>query len=66
LRLKGKEKWSEAIPSTGAGEALAALVSLGYREGEAREAMERLPAGDTPAAETPLLVREALKLLGTR
>jgi Holliday junction DNA helicase RuvA len=63
LRVKGTEKWKAAIPSTGAGEAIAALVTLGYREGEARSAIDRLPATVKDAADTPYIVREALKHL---
>ncbi len=34
LRLAGREKWSGVVQSTGVSEAIAALVSLGYRESE--------------------------------
>jgi isocitrate dehydrogenase len=44
LRVAGREKWSGLPESGGAHEAIAALVSLGYREQEARLAMEQLPA----------------------
>lgn len=65
LRVSGTEKWSTAIPTPGAGEAIAALVSLGYRETEARQAVERLPTGADGQRPTAELVREALKVLGS-
>ena len=63
LRVSGKEKWSPALAPAGVTDALSALVHLGYRENEARAALERLsPAlrSDSPTAD---LVREALKQL---
>jgi Holliday junction DNA helicase RuvA len=61
LRLAGREKWTPALESTGIGDALAALITLGYRESQAREALERLPVQAKQSASTPELVREALK-----
>ena len=63
LRMAGREKWSGALEGAGISEALAALVQLGYRESEARAALERLPAPVRQETSTPELVREALKQL---
>jgi Holliday junction DNA helicase RuvA len=63
LRIAGKEKWSPAVPTTGLGEAIAALVQLGYRETEARAALDRLPASERSENSTPDLIKEALKQL---
>jgi Holliday junction DNA helicase RuvA len=63
MRLSGKEKWTSAIPTAGIGEALAALVQLGYREAEARAALERLPEAARADNSTTTLVKEALKQL---
>src|SRR4051812_8788 len=63
LRVSGKEKWSPALPASGYGEAIAALIQLGYRESEARAAIERLPADAREEKQTTDLVREALKQL---
>jgi holliday junction DNA helicase RuvA len=63
LRLSGKEKWSPEIAPTGFSEAVAALVQLGYRENEARSALERLPAEARSESSTTTLVKEALKQL---
>ena len=62
LRLAGKEKFATAVaPETS--EAIAALIQLGYREREAREAIERLPATVRSSSGIPDLVKEALKAL---
>jgi holliday junction DNA helicase RuvA len=63
LRISGREKWPEAVQSTGTGEAIAALVSLGYRESQARAALERLPDQSRKESSTPDLIKEALKQL---
>jgi holliday junction DNA helicase RuvA len=63
LRISGREKWPEAVESPGTGEAIAALVSLGYRESQARAALERLPDPSRKGASTADLIKEALKQL---
>jgi len=63
LRLAGREKWSATLQNAGLSEAIAALVSLGYRESEARAALDRLPSQTRSARPTSDLVREALKQL---
>jgi Holliday junction DNA helicase RuvA len=62
LRVSGKEKFMPSMQATGFGEAVAALIQLGYREVEARAALDRLPA-EARTESTPALVREALKQL---
>ncbi|HVO33865.1 MAG TPA: Holliday junction branch migration protein RuvA [Elusimicrobiota bacterium] len=64
VRPTGTEKWSSALQPQGMAEALAALVHLGYRESEARSALDRLPATVRREGSTTDLVREALKQLG--
>jgi Holliday junction DNA helicase RuvA len=63
LRLAGREKWTPTLQSAGVGEAIAALVHLGYRESEARDALDRLPSPAKADRSTSDLVREALKQL---
>ncbi len=63
LRVAGREKWSPSIQSTGVSEAMAALVSLGYRESEARAALDRLSSHAKAEAKTTDLIKEALKQL---
>lgn len=63
LRLSGKEKWSPSLQPSGFSEAVAALVQLGYRESEARAALERLPAERRSDTDPTELVKEALKQL---
>ncbi len=63
LRMAGREKWTPSLTSSGVGEAIAALVNLGYREGEAREAIDRLPSEKKKEVSTSDLLREALKQL---
>jgi holliday junction DNA helicase RuvA len=63
LRLAGREKWSGTTQATETGEAIAALVSLGYREQDARAVMDRLPAETKADTSTAHLIKEALKHL---
>lgn len=63
LELKDKLKYSEeeSAPNTrGEGDALEALVSLGYSERDAREALKKVPKTTTDAGER---VKQALKAL---
>lgn len=55
---------SAATPAASA-EALSALVNLGYGQGEAAGAIARA-AGEMPDAETPALIRAALKQLAPK
>lgn len=59
--LSGKEKWVPRAESTPRYEAIEGLIALGYRETQAREAVDRvIGAGATlPGVET--LIRQALK-----
>jgi Holliday junction DNA helicase RuvA len=63
LRLSGKEKWSQSTVPTVLSEALAALTQLGYRESEARAALDRLPPQTRTDGSTTELVKEALRQL---
>lgn len=57
---------SVPVPSASAqSEALSALGNLGYAPGEAASAVAQA-AGDNPAADTPTLIRAALKLLAPK
>lgn len=62
LRVTGAEKWNQA-PLVGAPEALAALLSLGYRELEARAALDHVPVPIRSSASTTDLVKLALQHL---
>ena len=54
------------VPSASAqSEALSALGNLGYAPGEAASAVAQA-AGDNPAADTPTLIRAALKMLAPK
>lgn len=63
LRVAGREKWAGSQEAAGAHEAIAALVSLGYREQEARGAVEQLPVKSKTDLNTADLIKEALKHL---
>jgi len=63
LRVAGREKWSGTVQPIGISEAMAALVSLGYRESEARAALDRLSNQSKAEAKTADLIKEALKQL---
>ena len=52
-------------PPAASSEALSALINLGYTQGDAAAAIART-TGDTPDADTPTLIRAALKLLAPR
>jgi Holliday junction DNA helicase RuvA len=55
-----------AVPTASAqAEALSALGNLGYAPGEAASAVAQA-AGEAPGAETPALIRAALKLLAPK
>lgn len=61
-----KRKAPAAAPNANAqSEALSALSNLGYSPGDAAGAVAQA-AGDDPQAETPALIRAALKLLAPR
>ncbi|MEK7135389.1 MAG: Holliday junction branch migration protein RuvA [Patescibacteria group bacterium] len=63
LELKDKLKYSEeeSAPNTrGEGDALEALVSLGYSERDAREALKKVPKTTTDAGERVKLALKAL------
>ncbi len=63
LRLTGQEKWSDVKESSETHEAIAALVSLGYREHAARLVIESMPAQTKTDLKTADLIKEALKHL---
>jgi len=63
LRVAGREKWTPSLQSTGISEAIAALVNLGYRESEARAALDGLSAQSRAERSTADLIKEALKQL---
>ncbi|WP_299153229.1 Holliday junction branch migration protein RuvA [uncultured Tateyamaria sp.] len=55
----------QAAPSTAQADALSALGNLGYGPSDAAAAVAQA-AGDAPEAETPALIRAALKLLAPK
>lgn len=66
LELKNKLKVSEedkAVDARSEGDAMEALISLGYSERDAREALKQIPKETTGASER---VKAALKLLSTK
>ena len=63
LRVSGQEKWAAKTVAPNTPEALAALLSLGYREVEARAAFERAQAAAASGASTSDLVKLALQHL---
>jgi len=63
LRVSGREKWNTSVQPAGFSEALAALINLGYREPQARAALDQLPADIRTQAAAADLIRQALKQL---
>jgi len=62
MMLQGSGEVATAFAPRGpAGDAVAALVKLGYSEGQAAEAVARAANDLGPAAEIPALIREALR-----
>ena len=59
ISLSGKEKWEPLPVSSPAAEAIAGLVALGYKEGQARESVEKATA-DTSVASVEDILRRAL------
>lgn len=56
---------AQAAPASAQAEAMSALANLGYGPGEAAAAVAQA-AAETPAAETPALIRAALRLLAPK
>ena len=63
LRISGAEKWNPQTTSSGSTEVVAALVSLGYRDVQAREVLENLSAHVKSGASTADLIKLALQQL---
>lgn len=63
LRPMGRERWSRSELPNASAEALVGLLHLGYRESEARSALERIPREAREGSATGDLIREALKHL---
>jgi Holliday junction DNA helicase RuvA len=64
VNLSGKEKWAREVPAQSSGEAIAGLVALGYRENQARLAVEKAMA-EKNADSLPVeeLIRRSLQHL---
>lgn len=62
ITLSGKEKWEPVAAASPAAEAIAGLVALGYKEAQAREAVEKA-AAYTGAATVEDILRRALTFL---
>lgn len=64
LTLAGKEKWAPdaAVPAP-ASEAIAGLISLGYKESLAREAVEKAAGADGETLAVQEIIRRSLKYL---
>ena len=66
LELKGKldGRWAIPGPTAGVGEAIDALIALGYSPAEARQAVSNLPSGEEMTLEDK--VRHALQRMAER
>jgi Holliday junction DNA helicase RuvA len=64
VQLPGREKWTHSPAASPSVDAIAGLVALGYREMQAREAVEKAMAGaDEGSTASAELIRRALKFL---
>jgi Holliday junction DNA helicase RuvA len=64
--VSGAPKWAEASKTREEAEALSGLVNLGYKEDEAREAVQAVRARLGEKVPTESLLTEALKVIGAR
>jgi Holliday junction resolvasome RuvABC DNA-binding subunit len=64
--VAGSPKWGDTSRSREETETLSGLVNLGYREDEAREALQAARASLGALAPTEALLKEALKLMAAR
>jgi Holliday junction DNA helicase RuvA len=64
--ISGSPKWQEAPRVGEEAEAVSGLVNMGYREDEAREATQRAKNKLGENASTPQILKEALRLIGSR
>lgn len=64
--VSGSPRWGDASKSREETETLSGLVNLGYREEEAREALQMARSNLGPLAQTEALLKEALKLMASR
>lgn len=64
--VAGTPKWVDAAKSREESEALSGLVNMGYREDEAREALQSARASLGTQVSTEVLLKEALKRAGAQ
>jgi holliday junction DNA helicase RuvA len=65
VRMAARVDEGAARRATASADALSALVNLGYGQGDAAQAVATV-MGDTPEAETAVMIRAALKLLAPK
>lgn len=63
IALAGKEKWAPQPAASVSAEAIAGLIALGYREAQARAAVEKSLAGEGDSLPVEEIIRRSLKYL---
>lgn len=63
ISISGREKWVSSEKTLQSSEAVAGLVSLGYKESHARQAVEKVIAQDKPIPPVEHIIRQALRYL---
>ncbi|MCB4756222.1 MAG: Holliday junction branch migration protein RuvA [Elusimicrobia bacterium] len=64
--VPGSPRWVERPRSKDESEAISGLINLGYREDEAREAVQKAKQAIGPSVTTEKLLQEALRLIGVQ
>jgi len=64
--VTGPVKWAQVAKSSEESEAMMGLVNLGYRDDEAREAVQKAKTNLGPKSKTEKILTEALRLIGNR
>ncbi|MCB4792708.1 MAG: Holliday junction branch migration protein RuvA [Elusimicrobia bacterium] len=63
IQISGKQKWPSSIDSSIETEAIFGLIALGYKEGQARDAVERSLDKNKKAVPVEEIIKRALKYL---
>lgn len=66
LAVAGSPKWTDTFKTSKEQDVLFGLIHLGYEEGESRELLQKAKSSLGEGASTEALLKEALKLLGSR
>jgi Holliday junction DNA helicase RuvA len=63
ISVSGQEKWTPALSSSSSAEAIAGLVALGYKESQARDAVNKVAGSDETTKSVEEIIRLSLRYL---